>query len=151
MALIEHLLGILLASFWFNSVIVFGNTKLLRLVLWPPPRFLLHTLERELMWGAPLLPLMMQVALMPLGMIWTHEQLISCSTCSLNWCSCQLCDCKESREGIGKRQIEFLSILMLPPNFCLKTVCKTVRRNFREPTVQQSTNFQDWGAGPFVN
>ena len=45
---------------------------------------------------------------------------------------------------------------MLPPDFYIKAVYKKVvgeggGGDFREPMAQQSTNFQDWGAGPFVN
>ena len=70
MALIKHLLGILLASFWFSSVFVFGNTyKIIKACSLATAKVLLHRLEHELMQGLPLLPLTIQVALMPLGIV----------------------------------------------------------------------------------
>ena len=73
MALIEHLLGILLASFWFSSVLVCiwkHIQNYYSLVLWPPPRFLLHTLERKVNYvGSPPVTTDDMVALMPLGMV----------------------------------------------------------------------------------
>ena len=57
-----------------------AHAKYYSLVHWPPPRFLPLALEMR---GRTLLPLTMQVALMPVCLVSTQVPLISCGTHSL--------------------------------------------------------------------
>ena len=68
---IERLLGMLLVSFCFSSVIVFEDvhTKMTIVSFSGHAKVFLHTLGKRVYVGSSLSPVMIQIALMPFGLL----------------------------------------------------------------------------------
>ena len=133
---IERLLGMLLASFCFSSVIVFGrhaHKNYYSVVLWPCQGFCCTHWERELIWDRPCHRWWYKLLRCLLAYLWAQALLFFCSTCSLKLPLLQkakavvaivnitrITDCEEQREG----HMNWIFEQTPPPHFCFKVECK---------------------------